>query len=197
MPGVARNYTIHLFSIQAKCYLRIRRKHEGCTALPRLPLCVVRAAAMAKVRLKFLYVLGGKIRYNGTTTMPGTRVSARDAHVHRLSRCARRDCHAVYVSPDLSRWLPRDETYPEIVQGTTEVHHELPDPSFPQTDAVLPRRTRLRRWPYAPGLRRHVCPQHGEQTGRLTSTVLPPSCTRLTHTPLRNGVLHGYQYANV
>jgi hypothetical protein len=97
----------------------------------------------SEVRLKLLYVLGGKIRYNGTTPMPGTRVSARDAHVHRLSRCARRDCHAVYVSPDLSRWLPRDETYPEIVQGTTEVHHALPDPSFPQTDAVWDQRAHL------------------------------------------------------
>jgi len=40
------------------------------------------------------------------------------------------------VAVGLSHWLPRDETYPEIVQGTTEVHHELQDPSFPQTDAV-------------------------------------------------------------
>jgi len=39
--------------------------------------------------------------------------------------------------------LPREETYPEIVQGTTEVHHELPDPSFPQTDAVWDQRAHL------------------------------------------------------
>jgi hypothetical protein len=62
-------------------------------------LAAERTRAETCVRLLKRYAGGDAgappLRYNGTTTMPGTRVSARDAHVHRLSRCARRDCHAV------------------------------------------------------------------------------------------------------
>jgi hypothetical protein len=54
MPGVTRNYTAHLFSIQAKCYLGMWRKHAGHTAMPQQPLCVVRVAVAAKSAFEFL-----------------------------------------------------------------------------------------------------------------------------------------------
>ena len=57
IPGVALYYTAQMFSIQAKCYLRVRRKHEVRTTVPLPPpLCVVHAV-VAKVRLKFLYTM--------------------------------------------------------------------------------------------------------------------------------------------
>jgi hypothetical protein len=56
MPGVARNYTAHLFSIQAKCYLGDVAETRVRTAMPPQLLCGVRAAGWQKVRLKFLYV---------------------------------------------------------------------------------------------------------------------------------------------
>src|SRR5262245_7493808 len=37
----------------------------------------------------------------------------------------------------LNHWLPRAHTYPEVVQGTAEFHHQITDALFPQTDAVL------------------------------------------------------------
>jgi hypothetical protein len=55
VPGVARNYTAHLFSIQAKCYLGDVAATRVRTTMPQQPLCGVRAAGWPKVRLKFLY----------------------------------------------------------------------------------------------------------------------------------------------
>ena len=55
VPGVARNYTAHLFSMQAKCYLGDVAETQGRTTMPQQPLCGVRAAGWQKVRLKFLY----------------------------------------------------------------------------------------------------------------------------------------------
>ena len=56
VPGVARNYTAHLFSMQAKCYLGDMAETRVRTTMPQQPLCVVRAAGWQKVRLKFLYM---------------------------------------------------------------------------------------------------------------------------------------------
>ena len=37
----------------------------------------------------------------------------------------------------LNHWLPRGQAHPEIVQGTTEFHHQITDPLLPQADPVL------------------------------------------------------------
>ena len=55
-PGVARNYTAHLFSMQAKCYVGDVAETRGRTTMPQQPLCGIHAAERQKVRLKFLYV---------------------------------------------------------------------------------------------------------------------------------------------
>ena len=56
-PGVARNYTAHLFSMQAKCYRGEVAEARVRTTMPPQPLCGVRATGWQKVRLKFLYTL--------------------------------------------------------------------------------------------------------------------------------------------
>jgi hypothetical protein len=55
VPGVARNYTAHLFSMQAKCYFGDVAETRVRTTMSQQPLCGVRAAGWQKVRLKFLY----------------------------------------------------------------------------------------------------------------------------------------------
>ena len=55
VPGVARNYTAHLFGMQAKCYLRDVAETRVRTTMAQQPLCGIRAAGWQKVRLKFLY----------------------------------------------------------------------------------------------------------------------------------------------
>src|ERR687888_948837 len=37
----------------------------------------------------------------------------------------------------LNHWLPRIQAHPEVVQGTTEFHHQIADASLPQTDAIF------------------------------------------------------------
>jgi len=37
----------------------------------------------------------------------------------------------------LSHWLPRIQAHPEVVQGTTEVHHQIADALLPQADPVF------------------------------------------------------------
>src|SRR5437660_12745465 len=37
----------------------------------------------------------------------------------------------------LNHWLPRGQTHPEVVEGTTEFHHEITDALLPQADAVF------------------------------------------------------------
>ena len=37
----------------------------------------------------------------------------------------------------LSHWLPGGQTHPEVVQGTTEFHHQIADALLPQADAVF------------------------------------------------------------
>src|SRR5262249_12328535 len=54
VPGVARNYTAHLFSMQAKCYLGDVAETQGRTTMPQQPLCGVRGVGWQKVLLKFL-----------------------------------------------------------------------------------------------------------------------------------------------
>jgi len=54
-PGVARNYTAHMFSMQAKGYCGEVADARGHTTMSQQPLCGVRAAGWQKVRLKFLY----------------------------------------------------------------------------------------------------------------------------------------------
>jgi len=43
----------------------------------------------------------------------------------------------------LNHWLPGREAHPEVVQGTTEFHHQITDTLFPQADAVLDDATAL------------------------------------------------------
>jgi hypothetical protein len=37
----------------------------------------------------------------------------------------------------LNHWLPGCETYPEVMQGTAEFHHEIADTLLPQAAAVF------------------------------------------------------------
>src|SRR5438445_11214873 len=37
----------------------------------------------------------------------------------------------------LNHRLPRGQAHPEVVQGTAQFHHEIPDASLPQTDPVF------------------------------------------------------------
>src|SRR5438552_14062683 len=43
----------------------------------------------------------------------------------------------------LNHWLPRCEAYPEVVQGTTDFHHDIADTLLPQADAVFDNATAL------------------------------------------------------
>src|SRR6266849_931104 len=43
----------------------------------------------------------------------------------------------------LNHWLPRREAYPEVMQSTAEVHHNIPDALLPQTDPVFDDATAL------------------------------------------------------
>ena len=43
----------------------------------------------------------------------------------------------------LNHWLPRRETYPEVVQSTAQFHHEIADAFFPQADPVFDDATTL------------------------------------------------------
>ena len=37
----------------------------------------------------------------------------------------------------LNHRLPRGQAHPEVVEGAAEFHHEIPDASLPQADAVF------------------------------------------------------------
>src|SRR2546422_6418641 len=37
----------------------------------------------------------------------------------------------------LNHWLPRHEAHPEVMQGTTEFHHQIADARLPQPDPVF------------------------------------------------------------
>jgi len=37
----------------------------------------------------------------------------------------------------LNHWLPRIQAHPEVVQGTTEFHHQIADARLPQADPVF------------------------------------------------------------
>jgi hypothetical protein len=43
----------------------------------------------------------------------------------------------------LNHWLPGREAHPEVVQGTTDFHHEITDPLLPQAEAVFDNATAL------------------------------------------------------
>src|SRR6516165_9310882 len=43
----------------------------------------------------------------------------------------------------LNHWLPRIQAHPEVVQGTTEFHHEIADALLPQADPVFDDATAL------------------------------------------------------
>jgi len=37
----------------------------------------------------------------------------------------------------LNHWLPRIQAHPEVVQGTTEFHHQIADALLPEADPVF------------------------------------------------------------
>jgi hypothetical protein len=43
----------------------------------------------------------------------------------------------------LNYWLPRSQADPEIMQGTADFHHDIPDTLLPQADAVFDDATAL------------------------------------------------------
>ena len=40
-----------------------------------------------------------------------------------------------------NHWLPQSQAHPEVVQGTTEFHHEIADAFFPQKGLISPQRS--------------------------------------------------------
>ena len=42
-----------------------------------------------------------------------------------------------------NHWLPRSQAHPEVVQGTTEFHHQIADTFFPQADTIFDDTTTL------------------------------------------------------
>jgi hypothetical protein len=69
------------------------------------------------------------------------------AHLHQAERYHTHDSDSgkqprcmLQLQPTLSRLdhrLPGREAHPEVVQGTTDFHHEITDAFFPQADAVF------------------------------------------------------------
>src|SRR5712691_6950239 len=61
--------------------------------------------------------------YKYSTEKPVTKGPSFATHLLSLSR--------------LNHWLPGCETHPEVMQGTTDFHHEIADAVLPQPDAVF------------------------------------------------------------
>src|SRR5215813_14906295 len=72
-------------------------------------------------------------------------------NIEKLLRTATSPYFAVAVSANflyvslsrLNHGQPGVQAYPEVVQGTAELHHEITDPLLPQTDAVFHNATAL------------------------------------------------------
>src|SRR5712691_4884703 len=60
---------------------------------------------------------------------------------YRVQTC-HRDSYDLSLSR-LNHRLPRREAYPEVVQGTTEFHHQIADTLLPQADPVFDDATAL------------------------------------------------------
>ena len=43
----------------------------------------------------------------------------------------------------LNHWLPRGQAHPEVMEGTTDFHHEIADALLPQADPVFDDATAL------------------------------------------------------
>ena len=43
----------------------------------------------------------------------------------------------------LNHWLPRDQAHSEVMQGTADFHHDIPDALLPQADPVFDGATAL------------------------------------------------------
>ena len=51
---------------------------------------------------------------------------------------ARLDVMPVHLSLSrLNHWLPRCEANPEVMQGTADFHHDIPDAVLPQADPIF------------------------------------------------------------
>src|SRR5262245_50702794 len=55
---------------------------------------------------------------------------------HRADYRHARDRSGMSLSR-LNHWLPWIQAHPEVVQGTTELHHQIADALLPQADAVF------------------------------------------------------------
>jgi hypothetical protein len=46
--------------------------------------------------------------------------------------------HLLYLSLSrLNHWLPRSQAHPKVMQGTADLHHQITDTLFPETDPVF------------------------------------------------------------
>src|SRR5262249_55732047 len=80
------------------------------------------------------------IRPPGTNTRGISRGSA--IHVMLVTRFRVTVDQQLSLSR-LNHWLPGGEAHPEVVQGTTDLHHQIADAFFPQADAVFHNATTL------------------------------------------------------
>ena len=59
-----------------------------------------------------------------------------DGSLLSKTNCNRPRCKELSLSR-LNHWLPWAQAHPEVMQGTTEFHHEIADAVLPQADAVF------------------------------------------------------------
>jgi hypothetical protein len=53
-------------------------------------------------------------------------------------------CQGLHLSLSrLNHWPPRRQTHPEVVEGTTDFHHDIADALFPEADPIFHHATAL------------------------------------------------------
>src|SRR5215470_5836815 len=72
-----------------------------------------------------------------STNFPASYQLDADCCTEFLYRIGRQNWAAQLYLSRLNHWLPRSQAYPEVVQGTTEFHHQITDALLPQADPVL------------------------------------------------------------
>src|SRR5262245_20679057 len=103
VPEVVRNYTAHLFSMQAKCYLGEVAETRVRTTMPQQLLCGVRAAGWQKVRCR----VGREVSHPGPSPDPDKEIST----IRLFRRC---DSWLYTPDPDRDPWVGKRSLAEEI-----------------------------------------------------------------------------------
>src|SRR5262245_48444980 len=103
VPEVVRNYTAHLFSMQAKCYLGEVAETRVRTTMPQQLLCGVRAAGWQKVRCR----VGREVSHPGPSPDPDKEIST----IRLFRRC---DSWLYTPDPDRDPWVGQRPLSEEI-----------------------------------------------------------------------------------